>query len=57
MELTKSEIITLTVILEDKIKEWVQLVHNFPELHEHFNVTELKTIKSKINEGIKAVLQ
>lgn len=52
MELTQSEIITLTVILDNKIKEWAQLVQNFPAMEEHFNIQELITIKNKINESL-----
>jgi len=57
MELTKSEIITLTVILDNKIKEWAQLVQNFPAMQEHFDITELQTIKTKINETSETILR
>ena len=57
MELTKSEIITLTVILDNKIKEWAQLVQNFPAMAEHFDITELQTIKTKINERTETILR
>jgi hypothetical protein len=52
MELTKEEKIRLIVILEDKIKEWTQLVHNFRGMSDIFNVQDLITIKNKINESL-----
>lgn len=52
MELTKEEKIRLIVILEDKIKEWTQLVHNFPAMADIFDVQDLITIKTKLNESI-----
>lgn len=57
MELTKSEIITLTVILDNKIKEWAQLVQNFPAMQEHFDIKELQIIKTKINERTETILR
>lgn len=52
MELTKEEKIRLIVLLEDKIKEWSQLLHNFPTMADIFNVQDLITIKTKLNESL-----
>lgn len=52
MELTQSEKITLVVMLDEKIKEWAQLVHNFSGLEDVFDTQELRTIKNKINESL-----
>jgi hypothetical protein len=49
--LTQEEKTRLVVILEDKIKEWTQLVHNFPGLSDIFNVQDLVTIKNKLENG------
>lgn len=57
MELTQSEKITLTVMLDEKIKEWARLVHDIPALAEHFNIQELQTIKTKINERTETILR
>ena len=49
--LTQQEKITLIVMLDEKIKEWAKLVHDFPAMHEFFSVKELITIKNKLQDG------
>lgn len=38
-------------MLDEKIKEWAQLVHNFPGLSDIFDVQDLITIKNKLQDG------
>ncbi len=44
-------------MLDEKIKEWARLVHDIPALAEHFNIQELQTIKTKINERTETILR
>ena len=38
-------------MLDNKIKEWTQLVHNFPGLEDIYDTQELRTIKNKLEDG------